>query len=258
MLPAATQRILSTLADDALVLDVGAWAAPFNRADWVLDLMPYETRGAMGSYGAGSERFSSDTWVCRDICAREPWPFDDDQFDFALCVTTLEDVRDPIWVCSELSRVARAGYVEVPTIEHELIYNVDGRGPWLGHDHHRWLVDADGAGGLVFRHKPHSIHHDWTLRVLPRWQDRMTLEDHLLGVFWEGAIPAREDVMVIGYPFDEWRERIRARFRPTRAELAVKEGRDAVRHAAARAKRPVRRLAERGLRAVSSRGRSRP
>src|SRR5947209_20356182 len=111
MLPAATDRILRTLADDALVLDVGGWAAPFNRADWVIDLMPYDTRGPLGSYGGGAERFTRDTWVQRDICDREPWPFADAQFDFALCVTTLEDIRDPIWVCSELARVARAGSV---------------------------------------------------------------------------------------------------------------------------------------------------
>ena len=40
---------------------------------------------------------------------------DDDQFDLAICVTTLEDIRDPIWACHELNRVARAGYVEVPS-----------------------------------------------------------------------------------------------------------------------------------------------
>src|SRR5438105_1380962 len=126
MLPAATERILATLGDDALVLDVGGWAAPFNRATHVLDLEPHATRGLLGSYGPGPERFSAETWVVRDMCAREPWPFADDQFDFSLCVTTLEDVRDPIWVCSELSRVSRAGYVEVPTVEAELMYDVQG------------------------------------------------------------------------------------------------------------------------------------
>ena len=70
MLPAATARILETLGDDALVLDVGGWAAPFNRATHVLDVEPYETRGVMGSYGPPPERFSQDTWVVHDICAR--------------------------------------------------------------------------------------------------------------------------------------------------------------------------------------------
>lgn len=255
MLPAATERILKTLPDDARVLDVGGWAAPFNRADWVLDLMPFETRGAMGHYGPARERFSPRTWVQRDICAREPWPFADGEFDFALCVTTLEDVRDPIWVCQELSRVAKAGYVEVPTIEAELIYNVEGDGPWLGHEHHRWLIEIRG-GELVFMHKPHSIHHDWTLRVLPRWRERMELEDHLQGMFWEGALPARERFL-IGLEYrdalDELRARLRDRFEPSPAEVALKQARDVAAHGLNLAKRPVRTAAERALDRLSRR-----
>lgn len=245
MLPAATERILA-LSDDALILDVGAWGAPFNRADWVLDVAPYETRGPMGHYGPDEERFTRDTWVTRDICDREPWPFEDDFFDFSICVTTLEDIRDPIWVCAELSRVARAGYVEVPTLFAELIYNVEGNGTWLGHEHHRWLVEEED-GGLVFTHKPHSLHADWRVRVLPRWAATMTLEDHLLGVFWEGALPARERVVIGPYPTDELAAKVRARFRPTRRELAVKEARERARHLAARAKLPLRRAVERAI-----------
>jgi SAM-dependent methyltransferase len=249
VLPSATERILATVPDDALVLDVGGWAGPFNRADWVLDLMPYETRGAMGSYGPEPERFSPDTWVVRDICDREPWPFADDQFDFSLCVTTLEDIRDPIWVCSELSRVSKAGYVEVPTIEAELIFNVEGSGTFLGHEHHRWFCDVED-GGLVFVHKPHSIHHDWTLRVLPRWRAKMSLEDHLLGLFWEGALPARERPL-IGADYEvfrrELRQRLQDRFQPSALELGLKRARDEARHRAALAKRPARAAAERLL-----------
>jgi hypothetical protein len=251
MLPSATERILSTLPADAQVLDVGGWAAPFNRADWMLDLMPYETRGGMGSYGPPPERFTEQTWVRHDICAREPWPFADGQFDFSLCITTLEDIRDPIWVCSELARVSKAGYVEVPTVEAELIFNVQGDGPWLGHDHHRWLVDIED-GGLVFVHKPHSIHHDWTVRVPANWAARMGLEDHLQGLFWEAELPARERYLIGEDDYERLREELRARlierFEPSEAELRLKRARAAVRHRAALAKRPVRRLAERALR----------
>ena len=72
--------------------------------------MPYETRGLYGRDGPdGPERFSADTWVQRDICDREPYPFEDEQFDFVVCSHTLEDVRDPIWVCDEMVRVAKRG-----------------------------------------------------------------------------------------------------------------------------------------------------
>src|SRR5215204_5526988 len=115
MLAGSRARIEAKLAADALVLDVGGWGSPWPRADWVIDLMPYETRGLYGPAARDRERFSRETWVERDVCAREPWPFGDDQFDYAVCSHTLEDLRDPVYVCAELNRIARAGYVEVPS-----------------------------------------------------------------------------------------------------------------------------------------------
>ena len=226
MLPRATQRILSTLDDDAVVLDVGGWAAPFNRADWMLDLMPYETRGVMGSYGPGPERFTADTWVVRDMCDHEPWPFEDDQFDFVVCATTLEDIRDPIWVSHEIARVAKAGYVEVPTVLAELIQGMQG--PWLGHNHHRWICQVDEhANEVVFTHKPHNLHFDWRVRVTPRWAEQLDEEEHLQGLFWEGTFGARERVHVDEpFPLDEYAEMVRARFTPSRRELALRRGRE--------------------------------
>ncbi|MDQ3770186.1 MAG: class I SAM-dependent methyltransferase [Actinomycetota bacterium] len=248
MLPAAQARMLRELADDALVLDVGGWAAPFNRATHMIDAMPYETRGALGySFGGSTERFSRETWVQRDICDREPWPYPDDWFDFVLCVTTLEDVRDPIWVCSEMSRVAKAGYVEVPAVELELTWEVGaGGGPYLGHAHHRWLCDlVDGE--LVFTHKPHSIHSDWRLRVTTARNASMTVEEQLIGHFWEGAIAARERLFIVTSPHDELIDRVRRRFPPSRRELALKRARERARRRAASVARPAREALARAL-----------
>ena len=74
MLPAARDRIAGSVGDDDLVLDVGGWAEPFARADWVIDLEPYATRGLYGHRAAtGAERFTAETWGERDLCNREPW-----------------------------------------------------------------------------------------------------------------------------------------------------------------------------------------
>ncbi len=153
MLSAGREHV-EALPADASVLDVGGWAAPLARADWVIDLMGWETRGLYGSVDPADERFSAATWVQRDICAREPWPFADGAFDFVVCSHTLEDVRDPIWVCSELSRVARAGYVEVPPRLVEQSFGVQG--DWVGWGHHHWLIDVVD-GGLEFVFKPHIL-----------------------------------------------------------------------------------------------------
>ena len=180
------------LAEDALVLDVGAWASPFARADWVLDLMPYETRGLYGEASAGAERFSADTWVVRDICDREPWPFGDETFDFAVCSHTLEDVRDPVWVCAELSRVAKAGYVEVPSRLEEQCLGVHG--PFVGWSHHHWLIDVvDGELEVVF--KPHVLHAMSAYRFPPEVAARLTAEERVTTLFWSQAVRCRERLL---------------------------------------------------------------
>jgi hypothetical protein len=191
---AARQRILDTLPDDAVVLDVGGWAKPFPRADWVIDLREYETRGEWGYDGdPADERFGADTWVARDICAHEPWPFADDQFDFAVCAHTLEDVRDPIAVCAELVRVARAGYIEVPSRLQEQTRGVHG--DWVGWGHHHWLIDVDAERADVrFVMKPHSLSRtDVQLAFPEAVAAKLTDEERIEQLWWEGSFTFHED-----------------------------------------------------------------
>jgi hypothetical protein len=160
MLEENVQKVLASLRPDDLVLDVGGWACPFNRAQWVIDAEPFETRGFYATFGGprtqGGEKewFSKDTWVQRDICDRTPWPFDDKQFDFVVCSNTLEDIRDPLWVCSEIVRVGKRGYIEVPSREWESCVGVERPGQ-AGLSHHRWLVEISGAK-IRFMQKYHN------------------------------------------------------------------------------------------------------
>ena len=223
MLPENLARLLAR-PDHERVLDVGGWAAPVNRADWVIDLMPYESRGVLmpGGFGPGPERFDASRWVVADICGREPWPFADDFFDFAVCTFTLEDIRDPIHVCREMSRVARAGYVEVPSLLDELSWRnrEASGGRWVGHSHHRWLCTVQD-GELQFLHKAHSLHTRRSLRVSPRRARQLSPGERVLALFWEGELAARERPAIDSYPFDELERAVRERFMPSRLELAA-------------------------------------
>jgi hypothetical protein len=190
---------MERLDDGALVLDVGGGARPFPRADWVLDLMGFAQRGQLGWDGhRGDERFDERTWVRRDICDREPWPFADDQFDFAVCSHTLEDVRDPVWVAGELQRVARAGYVEVPSLPFELTYGIQGQ--WVGWGHHHWLVVA-GESGLEFIFKHHVVNRAGSHRPAGS-ADALTDAERVQSFWWEGTFSARERFMTTAAELD--------------------------------------------------------
>jgi hypothetical protein len=204
VLPQAASRIADELAADAVVLQVGAAGDAFPRADWVIDDHPHEPHG--------EARFTRRTWVARDVCARAPWPFEDGRFDFAVC-TALATLRDPVGVCEELGRVARAGYVEVPSVEAEL----------AGGDA-RWLCDVTDAE-LVFVAKSRAVHADPRLRVGQRRLEALEPADRVLALFWEDRLPARERLVEPEHLADELAERLRRRFEPSGAEVALTEAR---------------------------------
>lgn len=199
MLAASEQTILSQLRPSDVVLDVGGWACPFNRADWVMDAEPYWTRGFYGTVGlpahqgGDEERFSAATWVQRDICEKTPWPFADKQFDFSICSHTLEDVRDPLFVCSELIRVSKRGYIEVPSRLSESCRGWEPTGT-AGLSHHRWLIDLEEKH-LRFTHKFHMINTVLDLAFPPEEWRRLTHEERVTAFWWEGAFAFSETII---------------------------------------------------------------
>jgi SAM-dependent methyltransferase len=187
MLEASVATILDGLEPGAKVLDVGGWYIPFNRADHVVDLMPYESRGQ--GLGPDPERFGPDNWTQLDVC-RDPLPFDDHSFDFVICSHTLEDIRDPLFLCEELNRVAKAGYIETPSMAAELTFGIESK-RYAGWYHHRWLVEMQG-GRIKFRHKPHLVHGDWRYHLPKRMARLMTDEERVTWMLWEGSFSFEE------------------------------------------------------------------
>jgi hypothetical protein len=223
MLDANRTRILELLGDDEQVLDVGGGAKPFPRADWVIDLEPYQARARYGpAADPASERFGPETWVQRDVCDREPWPFADGQFDFSICSHTLEDVRDPLYVCSELIRVSRAGYIEVPSRLEEQSYGFQG--PWVGWGHHRWLVDLD-VGELTFVFKHHVMHGRDSDQFPPGFHDRLSPAQRVQAMFWERAFGYRERIFLDGPSLDAYLAGFVTRNRPTPARRRLRSPR---------------------------------
>lgn len=74
------------------------------------------------------------------------FPFEDNSIDFIYCRHTLEDLYNPFHACREMSRVAKAGYIETPSPIAEVCRGVDGSGPRSrGYIHHRHIIwENDG------------------------------------------------------------------------------------------------------------------
>ncbi|MBL7196613.1 MAG: methyltransferase domain-containing protein [Candidatus Omnitrophica bacterium] len=194
------KKVLDEIREGDIVLDIGGWALPFNRANYVIDMMPYETRGtwplsyAHGPQGGGKEYFDKTTWIQRDICDRTPFPFKDKSIDYVICSHTLEDLRDPIWVCSEINRVGKRGYIEFPSRLVESSSGVEPR--IIGYSHHRWLINIDKEKNkIIFLLKYHMIHSTpkfyfpgWFVHHLPEelrvqwlfWQDYFEYEEKII------------------------------------------------------------------------------
>ena len=217
MLEASRARILEQLGDGDLVLDVGGGASPFPRADWVIDLMAYEDRGLYGPEPEPSlESFGPETWVRRDICDREPWPFREHQFDFSVCSHTLEDVRDPLFVCGELQRVSRAGYIEVPSRLEEQSYGFQG--PWVGWGHHRWLTEIDGDR-ITFVMKHHVMHGRDSDHFPAGFRDGLSAEQRVVTLFWAGGFSFGERVFLDAPALDAYLADFVAEHAPPRRRL---------------------------------------
>jgi methyltransferase family protein len=198
VLAASRQRLITMLSEEAVVLDVGGWADPFARADWVIDVMPYATRGLYEREGwieprNEPERFRSDTWIERDVCDRASFPFADQAVDFAICSHTLEDLRDPVWVCSELVRVAKAGYIEVPSRLEEQSWGVNG--DFVGWSHHRWLIDVL-EDRIEFVVKLHSLHARPDQYFPPGFWEGLSESERVQTLWWTGAFSFAERVIV--------------------------------------------------------------
>lgn len=76
-------------------------------------------------------------------CDAEALPFRDSSFDYAVCSHLIEHVDHPDLVLSELSRVAKSGYIECPNEDYD---KLDTPG------YHRWFASLD-EGTLVLRQK---------------------------------------------------------------------------------------------------------
>ena len=217
------RRVCDHAGRSRRALAIGAGHGLLNAATHVIDAGPY-VQGGRSLDPQHARRSLPATWVQVDLCAT-PWPFPDKYFEFSFCSHVLEDVRDPVAVLREISRVSRAGYIETPSRAREIFVPARyprlaawlGRVPAAGFPAHRWYVEnIQGQFRFLAKTAETTASPDYVLTRRELGRD-ITDEESGLGVFWSDRIDGREivfrDPRDIGYELRAFKQRILYRLR---------------------------------------------
>jgi uncharacterized protein YbaR (Trm112 family) len=165
--------------ESGLVADLGAGQSAFPRADVVID------RYVADDFERGFPLSRAKPLIVADGHAL---PFRDGALSYLIASHVLEHATDPERFAGEISRVAGAGFVQVPSALSERVF---------GWPFHPWLIERDGDG-LVFSPKPadqpsvgepmHDLYHQSALfRIF--WLSHRSVFHHSL--HWRDRVRVR-------------------------------------------------------------------
>jgi len=187
-----------------LVLEVGGGHNPHPRANVIVDKYVDSNYHRSGNIIVNNHQ----KFIHAD---GENLPFEDNEFDYLICNQVLEHVENPKKFLDELSRVAKRGFIETPSLIGEYLFPKDSHS-WVILDINDELIIVDkkeigyqskvNFGELFLHYLPkHSIGYKLLERTYP---DIMTVRYE-----WEGDIayqinPTEKDIKkYFSSPWDE-------------------------------------------------------
>lgn len=122
------------------------------------------------------------------------------KFDFLVSTHTIEDISAAPMVCNMFSRIAKQGFIAIPSKYSELHCH---EGPWRGYIHHRWIYDIKDGNFIGYPKQSfleYMTYIDEWVRKNPKdgkeelqffWKDEIKLNvvnnDHL-GPTWSAVV----------------------------------------------------------------------
>ena len=131
-----------------------------------------------------------------NICNHEEWyeileyVKENGKFDFVICTHTLEDLSNPLLVCKMINKIAKSGYIAIPSkfIELTRLANmgleksINGKS-FRGYIHHRWIFQVEN-GEFIAYPKLNFIDYDDFFDSIARAD--LSIRD--LNFYWEGEL----------------------------------------------------------------------
>ena len=162
------RRLYCPVDKNDLVLEVGSGGSPYFRANVLCD-----------AFEETSERYFAPLIKDRPtiIAFAEKLPFKNEAFDFVIASHVLEHSADPTNFLSELQRVAKAGYIEVPDAFMERLTN---------YTYHRLEISEDNNGLVIKKKKDfiedkelYSLFRAKASDIFPKWMASYPFQFHV-------------------------------------------------------------------------------
>ncbi len=165
---------LKERTDNFTLLDIGASHNPFNQEylTHTFDLRPIDLPNVHAFAG---DMNSYEDWVQLFAYVEEHG-----KFDFVNCTHTLEDIAYPMAALKYLPRIAKEGFIAVPSKYYEL----QRRDTFKGGIHHRWIFDHKN-GELVAYPKMGLLEN---MTFFPYGNEIESKADTELRMFWKDSI----------------------------------------------------------------------